>query len=204
GGVFAPQFALQVFLALHHQLSVESFRVSRQLRHRHHEIQPNVFHPAFYNALFIAPAHRAEVVVEKVVAYQLLEAPCQFSLVYPDQLLHEGLGVVVADPPGYATEIFKGPNVAFPDELRGLPLEYLNEEGIRVGQRHYEIGPFHQHAVELKEGVAKIHLGLAGPVGQRHEDLTVFAFQAPDGLFDLGIAAGVAVLGLEALKDALG
>ena len=52
--------------------------------------------------------------------------------------------------------------------------------------------------------MAEIHLGLAGPVDQGHEDLAVFAFQAPNGLFDLGIAAGVAVLGLEALEDALG
>ena len=50
----------------------------------------------------------------------------------------------------------------------------------------------------------EVHLCLARPVGQGNEDLAIPVFELPDGLFHLGIAAGVAILGTQALEDAFG
>ena len=56
----------------------------------------------------------------------------------------------------------------------------------------------------VDQGVAEIHLRLAGMVDERHEHLPGALPDLSHRLLDLGIAAGVALLIPEALEDTLG
>ena len=129
GETLTAQFSFEIVETFHLQLPIQFLQASH-LRNRHHEIQPGVFHDTFHDPFLIAPTYRAEVVIEEVVAFQLLKMASQDPFVHSGNLCHEGFGVVVTDPPRNTAEILEGADMAFPDKLRALPLEHLHVEGV--------------------------------------------------------------------------
>src|SRR5512147_1690492 len=114
------------------------------------------------------------------------------------------LGVVVADPAGYAPEEGEGTDVALEERLSALAREGGDEGRVGVRQRHDEERHGGRPAVEGDLRLAEVDLGLAGAVGQRDEDLGVPAPPGADGVLDDGQLAGKAVLVAEPLEDPLG
>ena len=81
-----------------------------------------------------------------------------------------------------------------PEALRALPLEYLHEEGIAVGQAHREKRPHPQLPRLLHQGVTEVHLRLPGAVLQRHEHFPPPRTQLCHLLLDRRIAPLVVLL----------
>jgi hypothetical protein len=69
-GLLTPQRADKILAALLHQPLVEFLKVPH-LGHRHQELHPRELDHRLHNALFIGPAHPAEMLLEPVVALQL-------------------------------------------------------------------------------------------------------------------------------------
>jgi hypothetical protein len=94
--------------------------------------------------------------------------------------------------------------VPLEERLGALARERAAEGGIGVRQRHDEQGDLRRPPVERHLGLSEVDLGLAGPVGQRDEDLGAGAPPGGDGFLDDGLAARVAILVSEPLEDPAG
>jgi len=120
-----------------------------------------------------------------------------------DDLGYHYLAVVVGDPARYTPKEFKRPNMAFPEHLGAFVIECHYKERVRVGQRHHKESDLTQFSRHLDHGVAKIHLGLAWPMTQRHKDFFVMLFYLPYRVLDNGVTAAESLL-LQALPNPLG
>ena len=94
--------------------------------------------------------------------------------------------------------------MAFLERLGALPGKDLAEEGVRVGQRHDEVGDLRLLPVQAERRFPKVGLRLTRPVGQRHEDFRRGLPPLPNGLLDRRQPAGVAVFVTEPLEDPAG
>ena len=79
----------------------------------------------------------------------------------------------------------------------------LDEERIRVRERHREVVQLALDPANLAEGLAEIDLGVARRMRQGHEHLPGPALLLPDVVGDDGDAAAEAVLVAQALEDPL-
>jgi hypothetical protein len=113
-------------------------------------------------------------------------------------------GIVIQDRLRHAAE--KGESGIVPVEKGLGPLGRvgLEETGIRVRQVEAEEVDLLPHAADYRHRFAKVGLGMTGRVGQRYEH-----FLCPGTmLVHIGlhgrVAAGIAVLGAQALENTLG
>ncbi len=111
--------------------------------------------------------------------------------------------VVVGDAPGHTAEEGERAQVAILKSLCGLAGIGLHEKRVGVGQRHHKQRGFDRLAVNDDVRVPEVNLSLAGPMRQRHEDFLLLEFQISQEILDDGVAALVAALFAQAVKDAL-
>ena len=88
--------------------------------------------------------------------------------------------------------------------LGGLGWIGLDEAVVAVGQVDDETVGLTLHAANDHQGLAKVALGVARRMGQRHEHLPGLTAILPDVVLDRGVSAVEPVLVPETLEDALG
>jgi len=108
--------------------------------------------------------------LEEVMALQSQELPRECPAPPLNHFRHGNLRVVVGDPLRYGTEKLKGSTMAFLEGLGAFAGKDLEEEGIAIRQRHHEHRCLSLLPAIDDRRLAKIDLGLASPVRQRHED----------------------------------
>ena len=93
--------------------------------------------------------------------------------------------------------------MAVAERLGRLGRVRLDEERIRVRQRHGEVMQLAPDPADLAERLAEVHLGVPGRMRQGHEHLLGPALLLPNVVGDDGDAAGEAVLVAQPLEDPL-
>ena len=121
----------------------------------------------------------------------------------PQDLADGDSGVVVGDAAGDPAKGRESPYVAFPEGFGALAIEGHDEHDAGVRQTQDEELDLAQCAAEAGQRLAEIDLGLAGAMGQRHEDLAAELLVLAHGLLDGGVAALVTLLA-QALEESLG
>lgn len=175
------------------QVSVQRLERGR-LRSRGHEVGPGELDQPLDLALVVAPARTAEAIPEQAVAHQLGEGARTLTLSVAADLGHCDLGVVVQDRQRHAAEEGEGGDMPVEKSFGGLPRIRLHEAGVGVRQIHAEEMDLAAHASDGGDRLAKIDLGMAGRVGERHESLLPPCSADPYVVLHHGIATGIAVL----------
>src|SRR5690606_30383412 len=88
--------------------------------------------------LLIGPAHQAEVRLEKVMALQTEELAGQLPAAASGDFGDRHSAVVVADPRRYDSKRLKRPSMTFLKGLGAFSGELLDEDAVRVVERHHE------------------------------------------------------------------
>jgi len=78
------------------------------------------------------------VIPEQIMTDQLEKTSGQFPLAWTNDFRGGNLAVVICDSFGNAAKELKGLDVTIPKGFRTFPVVGLDEENIRIGQRHYE------------------------------------------------------------------
>ena len=170
----------------------------------HQEIAPRVAHQALRLAFVIALAGTPEPVVEQVVGLELGEGTGALAPAVAQYLRHRQPGNVVEDALGHSAQEGKGRDVAVQEGLGGLGRIGLYEAAVAVGQVQDEAVNLSLHRADYHQGLAKVTLGMARSVGQRHEHLPNTLPALPDVVLDDGVPAVKPVFVSEPLVDALG
>ena len=158
------------------------------------KVPPREPHQSLDVPLLVGPSHQAEVFLKQVMALEPQKLLGQLAL-SPLQYFNHGNGrVVVADPPGHAAEVLKGPAMPFQEGLRAFPRKGLDENRSRVGQRHHEQGDLRLLARQPDRRFAEVDLGLARRMRQRQKDLPMRLPPGSNGVLHHGLAALKAVL----------
>ena len=175
----------------------------RHARHGHEEVRPAEVDEAFDVPFLVGPPHQAKLRIEEVMALEPLKLPRHLSLAAAGDLCHCDLAVVVADLSRHATNESERTIVALEKGLGALPWKCLDKDGVGVRQRHHE----QRHLLPLTSDVdvreAKVDLGLARRVRERHEDFLPGVLPLPDRRFHHRDAAGVVPLCLQPVENPL-
>ena len=121
-------------------------------------------------ALLVAPSHPAEVVVEKMMAFEGQESPGQRPL-FAHHLGDRDGGVVIGDPQRHPAEELEAGHVGGLEGLGALPRIGGEEVGVRIGQRDDPERGLDPLAGDLDRGFAEVELGVARRMRQRDEGL---------------------------------
>ena len=141
------------------------------MRDRNHEVLAGILDQAFDIALVIAFARPAEPVGEQEVANQLAEGATAHADAIAQNARHGDLEIIIEDRERHGAEEGEGCNVAVEKRLGRLGRIGLHEAGIRVRQVHAEEMDLLAHPGDHCDRFAKIDLGVARRVDQRHEHL---------------------------------
>src|SRR5262245_40283826 len=183
------------------QVGVERAQV-RGPGHRRGPLSLQHTDPGLDVGLLVAPGRHAEQRVEQVVAGQRRVPQAGPTLPPLEDLVHHRPGVVPPDLVRHAAEEGKRLDHAGQDRLGPLGRQSQGEGvvGVRPDQdQHRDLTPAFG---EVDVDVAEVGLQpLAGVVGQRDERLAAVTTPLADVPADLVVAAGVAVLVLEAAED---
>ena len=142
--------------------------------------------------------------LKQIMAHQPEELPGYFAAAATGDLGHGDLAVVVADPPGNASEESESPLVPFLERLRAFVRKYLAEDGVRIGQRHHEHRYLDLLATKPDLSFPKIDLGFARSMRERHKDLGLTLLPGPNGALNDRQTAVVLVLLAQPVENALG
>ncbi len=153
--------------------------------------------------LFIRLPDQAEVMAEEIMALQPQELAGEHPASLLDHLRDGNLGVVVGNPLRHAAEEFKCPAMALLECLGAFAGKDLAEYGIAVQKRQDEHGDLPLLAAIKNRRLAKVDLGLARSMRQRHEDFCRPPLPPPNLFLDNSPATAVALLA-QPLEDPLG
>ncbi len=135
---------------------------------------------------------------------QLAEDPGAPARSIPQDTGHGQFGVVVEDRARHTAEESKGRHMAIAEGLADLRRIGLEKAAIALRQIHGQEMGLTLDPGDHHQGLAEVHLGMAGIVGQGHEDLAAAKLLIPHVVFDDGIAARKAVLVAQPLEDPFG
>ena len=140
-------------------------------RDRHQKVAARIADQALDLAFVVALAGPAEPVEEQIVRLQLGKGARPLALAIAKDAAHRQLGVVVENGLGHAAQKGEGRVVAVEEGLDPLGRVRLDEAGIRVRQIETEEMDLLPDAADHRYRLAKVGLGVAGRMGERHEHL---------------------------------
>ena len=115
-------------------------------------------------SFFIGPSHQAEVIFIQEMTFEPDKLFGHLTFAVANDLSHSHFAVVVADPLWNTTNELKGTHMSFEKRFRALPRKGLNEDRIRIGQRHHEQRDLRQFT--LQPGRLR-HNGQSATLGER-------------------------------------
>jgi hypothetical protein len=139
-----------------------------------------------------------------VVRLQLGKGAGPLARAITQDACYRQLGVVVENRLGHAAEKGEGRVVAVEKGLDPLGRVRLDEAGIRVRPVEAEEMDLLPDTCDHRHRLAKVGLGMAGRMGERHEDLLAAGMLFAQVVRHDRIAAGKTMLGPQALVDPLG
>ena len=143
-------------------------------------------------ALFVAPTHAAEVMVEQVMALEGQKAPGQRAL-FAHHLGDRDGGVVIGDPKRHRPEELKPRHVGGLEGLGALRIGG-KEVRVRIGQRDHTQCGLATFAGNLDRGLAEVELGMSRGMRERDERLLRVCLGPLHRHLHLGVTPRVAVL----------
>ena len=162
----AAQRPVEVSIASLNQFGIELLQ-RLDSRYGDEEVAAGKPDQAFDLPLLIGPADQAEVGLEQIMALQPEELARQLPATAAGDLGDRHAAVVVADADRHGAKELKRSSVTFLKGLRAFSGERLDEDGVRVRQRHHEqrhLGPL---ARQIDVGEAEVDLRFARWMRQR-------------------------------------
>jgi len=188
------------------QLRVEGLQIV-EVGHGYEEIAAVVADLVLHAALLVPGGGVAERQGEAEVLLEATEPIGEGALPTPQDLPHDGGGVVEPQPGWNPTDEQEDRDQSLEQALRVLSGNHLQETGIAVREGDTEVEPVYQCALQLIIGLSEVHLRLPGSVDQRQGRLGVPA-QLPLALPHIGgnraVGAGEPLLSHQPVVDALG
>ncbi len=199
----APQPCGQPCTASRLQVGVQRLK-ALDPRDGNQKVPAGVADQALDLAFVVTLAGPPEAILEEIVGLQLAEDPRALARSIAQDTRHRQRGVVVEDRARHPAKEGEGRNVPLAEGLAGLRRIGLDETGIRVRQVHGKEMDLALDPGDDRQSLAKVHLGMAGIVGQGDKDLTAPASVFPDVILDNCVAALEAMLVAQPLEDPFG
>ena len=137
--------------------------------HRHQEVSTAEADHTLHVALVVPLAGATEAILEQVVRLQLGEGDGSLAGPVAEDLRHREGGVVEQDRLRHAAEEGEGRDMAVAERLGRLGRIRLDEERIRVRERHREVVQLALDPADLPDRLAKVHLGVARRMRRRSD-----------------------------------
>src|SRR6185436_9742618 len=173
-------------------------------RDRHQKVAARIADQALDLAFVIAFAGAAEPITEEIMRLQLGKATRPLPRAIAQDACHRQRGVVVENGLRHAAQKGEGRVVAIEEGLDPLSRVCLDEAGIRVRQVEAKEMDLLPDAADHRYRLAKVGLGVARRMDERHEHLAPPLPPLADVVLYGRVAASKAVLGSQPFVDPLG